>query len=216
MDITSAVGKSINTNLGKLDIIKFLGKGKSGYSYLAKRLECQYVIKLIHYEPCTYYSFGDVNKVELEVSAYKTLENIGIKIPKLLDSNIANNYLVKEYIEGDLITELIIEDSLPKLCIEQVCYMSEILKSLDLNIDYFPDNFVLRNNILYYIDYEHNQYNKEWDLANWGLFYWANTRGMKAYKETQDPTKINKSANSGIPIKEPFTKIVNDWITTYC
>ena len=216
MDIANAVGNSINTNLGDLEIIKFLGKGKSGYSYLAQNSEYQYVVKLMHYESCAYYSFGDANKVELEVSAYKILENSGIRIPKLLDVNIDRNYLIKEYIEGDLVTELIIKDSLPDLCIEQVCGMSDTLKSLDLNIDYFPDNFVLSNGILYYVDYEHNQYDAKWDLANWGLYYWANTKGMKAFKETKDPARINQCINSGVPIKQPFTETVNYWLNTYC
>jgi len=215
MDVTNAVGKSITTNLGELEIIKFLGKGKSGYSYLAQNLEHQYVVKLMHYESCDYYSFGDANKVELEVSAYKNLENLGIKIPKLLDVNIADNYLVKEYIDGNLVTELIIEGSLPELCIKQICDMSKVLKSQGLNIDYFPDNFVFSDGILYYVDYEHNHYDQNWDLPNWGLYYWANTKGMKAYKELRDPTQINECANSGVPIKQPFEETVNAWIKAY-
>ncbi|ELR63082.1 hypothetical protein C942_04722 [Photobacterium marinum] len=215
MDVTNAVGNSITTNLGDLEIVKFLGKGKSGYSYLAQNSGHQYVVKLMHYEPCAYYSFGDSNKVELEVSAYENLEKSGVQIPKLLDVNIEKNYLIKEYIDGNLVTELIIDDSLPDSCIEQVCAMSKVLKSLGLNIDYFPDNFVLSNGILYYVDYEHNPYDEKWDLANWGLYYWANSKGMKAYKETEDPTQINECANSGVPIKLPFANTVNSWLRTY-
>lgn len=216
VDVANAVGSSISTTFGDLEIVKFLGKGKSGYSYVAKNLNAQYVVKLMHYEACAYYSFGDANKVELEISAYEILEKSGIKIPKLLDVNIEENYLIKEYIEGDLVTELIVKGALPDLCVEQVCDMSEALKSQGLNIDYFPDNFVLRGGVLYYVDYEHNHYDAKWDLANWGLFYWANTKGMRAYNETKDPTKINESANSGVPIKQPFIKTVNSWIETYC
>lgn len=216
LDVANAVGNSITTNFGNLEIVKFLGKGKSGYSYIAKNLDMQYVVKLMHYEACAYYSFGDANKVELEVSAYKILDKSGIKIPKLLDVNIEKNYLVKEYIEGDLVTELIVKDALPDLCVEQVCCMSESLKSQGLNIDYFPDNFVLRDSVLYYVDYEHNHYDAKWDLANWGLFYWANTKGMKAYRETKDPTKINENYNSGVPIKQPFIETVASWLKTYC
>lgn len=216
MDITNAVGNRIASNLGDLEIIKFLGKGKSGYSYLAQHSDHQYVVKLMHNEPCAYYSFGDANKVELEVSAYEILENAGIQIPKLLDLNIENNYLIKEYIAGDLVTDLIVNDSLPYSCVEQVCSMSVVLKSLDLNIDYFPDNFVVKNDCLYYVDYEHNPYDAKWDLANWGLYYWANSTGMKAYKETKDPTKINECANSGVPIKQPFAETVNSWVKANC
>lgn len=91
MDVTNAVGNHITTKLGNLEITQFLGKGKSGYSYLAQCTEHQYVVKLMHYEPCAYYSFGDANKVELEISAYRDLERSGIQIPKLLDASIKDN-----------------------------------------------------------------------------------------------------------------------------
>ncbi|WP_299020126.1 serine/threonine-protein kinase [uncultured Photobacterium sp.] len=216
MNITNAIGCVISTTLGELEIIKFLGKGKSGYSYLAQNLEHQYVVKFMHYEHCAYYSFGNANKVELEVSAYGQLKRAGIRVPELLDANGERNYLVKEYIEGDLVTDLIIGGVLPELCIEQVCGMFQALKPIRLNIDYFPDNFVMSNGVLYYVDYEHNPYDDNWDLANWGLFYWANPHGMKAYRQTKDPLHINESAESGLPIKQPFIETVNGWVNAYC
>lgn len=212
MDITDAVGNHIATKLGSLEITQFLGRGKSGYSYLALCKNEKYVVKLLHYEPCDYYSFGDADKVKLEVSAYNSLERSGVPIPKLLDVNVKDNYIVKEYIDGSLITDLVIQDILPDTCVAQVCYMSVLLKKLGLNIDYFPDNFVFNNDTLYYIDYEINSYDESWDLANWGLYYWANSQGMKAYKETQDPKYINDPPNSGVPIKRSFEGKVNSWL----
>lgn len=40
-------------------VIKLLGKGKGGYSYLASDGTNLYVLKQIHHEPCSYYQFGD-------------------------------------------------------------------------------------------------------------------------------------------------------------
>lgn len=215
MDVTNAVGESLTTNQGVLEIIEFLGKGKSGYSYLAKNNNGQYVAKLMHDEPCAYYSFAGLNKVEIEVFAYNKLKNVGIQMPALIDANMDKKFIIKEYIEGDLVTELIVNNNLPHSCVEQVFIMSEILKLSALNIDYFPDNFVLSNGILYYVDYEHNPYDRKWDLGNWGLYYWANSAGMKAFKETKDSTYINESVSSGVPIKAPFIETVNSWVQTY-
>lgn len=44
------------------EIIKLLGKGKGGYSYLAKGNLGLVVLKQIHHDPCSYYNFG--NKIE--------------------------------------------------------------------------------------------------------------------------------------------------------
>jgi hypothetical protein len=45
----------------------------------------------------------------------------------------------------------------------------------NLNIDYFPTNFVVNNDQLYYVDYECNPYMEEWNFYNWGIKYWSKT-----------------------------------------
>ncbi|MDE5908020.1 MAG: hypothetical protein K2H52_04670, partial [Lachnospiraceae bacterium] len=58
----------------KYKIIKLLGKGKGGYSYLVEDGINRYVLKQIHYEPCDYYQFG--NKLEAEIRDYKRLKTV--------------------------------------------------------------------------------------------------------------------------------------------
>ncbi len=41
-----------------------------------------------------------------------------------------------------------------------------------LNIDYYPNNFVLSVDRLYYVDYECNDYSPKWDFEHWGAQYW--------------------------------------------
>ena len=43
-------------------IRKLLGHGKGGYSYLVENAGKEFVLKQIHHEPCSYYTFG--NKIE--------------------------------------------------------------------------------------------------------------------------------------------------------
>ena len=49
---------------------------------------------------------------------------------------------------------------------------AHILYPSGLNIDYYPTNFIPENGLLYYIDYECNQYSDEWNFENWGIKYW--------------------------------------------
>ena len=72
----------ISVNSEEYKIIKLLGKGKGGYSYLAEKDGNQYVLKQIHHEPCSYYTFG--NKIEAERNDYQRLLNAGIRIPKMV------------------------------------------------------------------------------------------------------------------------------------
>ena len=57
--------ENMTVNGREYRIIKLLGKGKGGYSYLASQGEKKYVLKQIHHEPCSYYTFG--NKIEAEI-----------------------------------------------------------------------------------------------------------------------------------------------------
>ena len=52
----------MTVNQVEYSILKLLGHGKGGYSYLAERDGKQFVLKQIHHEPCAYYTFG--NKIE--------------------------------------------------------------------------------------------------------------------------------------------------------
>lgn len=62
--------KELTVNGKTYQIIKLLGKGKGGYSYLAEDEQGQYVLKQIHHEPCAYYQFG--NKIEAEIRDYSS------------------------------------------------------------------------------------------------------------------------------------------------
>ena len=83
----------MNVNQKEYKIVKLLGHGKGGYSYLAEREGKFYVLKQIHHEPCEYYSFG--NKIEAEQNDYNRLLQTGIRIPRMLDIDVANERILK-------------------------------------------------------------------------------------------------------------------------
>lgn len=163
-------------------IVSQLGKGKGGYSYLATREGKEVVVKQIHHEPCSYYSFG--NKIEAEKRDYYRLLAAGIRMPKMLDIDEGSERIVKEYIPGKTIFDLVKEGSDVTPYIRQVEEMAELAKKAGLNIDYFPTNFIPKDGLLYYVDYECNEYMEQWNFANWGIKYWANTPEFLAYIKT--------------------------------
>ena len=152
------------------EIIKLLGRGKGGYSYLAQKGEKFFVLKQIHHEPCDYYTFG--NKIESEIRDYHRLKEVGIKMPEMIDVDVENERILKEFIDGDTIFDIVARGEMKQTYIDQVKEMCALLYPQDLNIDYYPTNFILQNDILYYIDYECNGYMDEWNFENWGMQYW--------------------------------------------
>ena len=145
--------EKMSVNGKDYEILKLLGHGKGGYSYLATDGSRNYVLKQIHHEPCSYYTFG--NKIEAEKNDYGRLAVTGIAIPKMIE--IDEKYF------------------------SQIKEMCGKLYPLNLNIDYFPTNFVVQNGKIYYIDYECNNYMEEWNFENWGVKYWSKTPEFLQY-----------------------------------
>lgn len=171
--------KTMQVNDREFLIRKLLGKGKGGYSYLASDGQRQYVLKQIHHEPCDYYQFG--NKVESEINDYGRLKSVGIRMPEMIEVDIPRERILKEYIEGETIFDLVLSDSMKPEYVKQVREMCNVLYAAHMNIDYFPTNFIVQNGELYYIDYECNEYMDEWNFENWGIRYWSKTDEFMRY-----------------------------------
>ena len=87
----------IEVNDKSFEIIKLLGKGKGGYSYLVTDGNKKYVVKKIHHEQCNYYNFGD--KLQSEMTDYKKLKDIGIELPQMYDVDKEKEHILKQYVE---------------------------------------------------------------------------------------------------------------------
>ena len=165
--------EKMTCNGREFEVLKLLGKGKGGYSYLVTDGTQQYVLKQIHHEPCDYYTFGD--KLGSELRDYETLKRVGIPMPELLDADMQQERILKTYIHGDTVNVLVKEDRMQEAYYEQIRAICGGLYAAGLNIDYYPTNFVVQDGVLYYIDYECNGYMPEWNFENWGCKYWSRT-----------------------------------------
>lgn len=177
---------------------KLLGKGKSGYSFQISSGKDLAVLKKIHHEPVTYYSFGD--KLQAELSAYEKLLSVGIDIPHLIEFNREQEWLIKDFIPGPTIAEQIGSGPIPDEIWMTIFELSIKLKTAQINVDFFPTNFIWHQNRLFYVDYEWNPYIEEWDFDHWGIWYWVNQKGMSEFLKTGNHRAINKEDHSGKPV----------------
>ena len=174
--------ENMTVNGKNFSVIRLLGKGKGGYSYLVTDGQQEYVLKQIHHEPCDYYQFGD--KMASELRDYQRLLEIGIPMPRLLDADREQERILKEYIPGDTIYTLVKEDRMEDVFLRQMEEMCRKLYPANTNIDYFSTNFVVKDRKLYYVDYECNDYTQQWDFENWGVKYWSKTPEFLEYDRT--------------------------------
>ena len=171
--------ESLVLNGKTYQVLRLLGKGKGGYSYLVTDGDRKYTLKQIHHEPCDYYQFGD--KLASELRDYETLSRIGVPMPKLLAVDREGERLLKEYIDGDTVYTQVKEDRLDPMVRELLEKICQRVYAAGINIDYFPTNFIFSQGTLYYIDYECNGYMEQWDFEHWGWKYWEKTPEFLQY-----------------------------------
>ena len=106
--------KKMCVNEKSYKVIKLLGHGKGGYSYLVTDGTKEYVLKQIHHEPCDYYQFG--NKIESEMKDYKRLKEIGIPMPEMFEVDMEKERILKEYIKGDTIFDYVLRNEMQPDC----------------------------------------------------------------------------------------------------
>ncbi len=86
--------------------------------------------------------------------------------------------LPKEYIDGHTIAQLVREKRMKPGYLEQMQQICSLLYPAGLNIDYYPTNFVVMADRIWYIDYECNLYDEKWNFENWGRQYWGTCSGF--------------------------------------
>ena len=170
---------SLTLNGTEYAVLDLLGRGKGGYTWLAERGGTRYALKQIHHEPCDYYQFGD--KMAAELRDYQTLSALGVPIPRLLEADLEQERLLKELSPGQTIYQLVLRDSVEPWQLEQARGLSQSLRAAGWNIDWFHTNFMCRDGVLYYVDYECNPYMDQWSFENWGVRYWSRTPELDAY-----------------------------------
>ena len=93
-------------------------------------------------------------------------------MPVLYEVDENHERLLKEYVDGPTVMELVESHLMKDDYIQQMMQMCTLLYQNHLNIDYYPTNFIVRNDVLVYIDYECNEYSDQWNFENWGIKYW--------------------------------------------
>ena len=170
---------SLAVNEKAYRIVRLLGKGKGGYSYLAEQDGHPVVVKQIHHEPCDYYTFG--NKIEAELQDYERLQKVGIRIPRMHTVDRDAERIIKDYIEGPTVMELVRSGTSVEPYLPQVRDMATKAMAAGLNIDYYPTNFVVHDGLLWYVDYECNDYSEQWDFEHWGIQHWLPKVSFRSY-----------------------------------
>ena len=157
-------------------VIRLLGHGKGGYSYLVKHRGHCSVVKQIHHEPVSYYHFG--NKIQAECDSYLFLLKCKIRMPRCRAIDFEQELVLKDYIKGPTVADLLRRKKDVLRYLPQVEEMARRANRHQVNIDYYPPNFVVRKGRLYYVDYELEKFDKRYTFEVWGRNYWTGKKKL--------------------------------------
>lgn len=194
-------------NLFGYDLIKLLGQGKTGKCWLIKIDNKEYVLKVMNND--TQDKEKTLEIFNGENYAYQRMSKVSQCVPKLLEFNSKEHYLIKEYISGDVAADLAAvgynkTNGLTDDHFEKIFELNYLFKKIGIHVDYFPTNFIYtKQNQLYCIDYECYDYTSEWDFINWGIYYWLNAKGMQEHLQNGSTDKLNKPGTCK-PFSEEF------------
>jgi fructosamine-3-kinase len=126
-----------------------------------------------------------------------------------------NQYLIKEYIEGELLLDYISKGEIDLNIYVDILYAIYSAENNNMNIDYFPTNFLINDNKIFYVDYEVNEYSEDWDFRHWGIYMWMNVIGTKDLIENQSyKNLVTETGKSDCFIYHPFLNEMIDFLDT--
>lgn len=141
------LGDIIRVQTLEMEIINKMKKDDLFYVYLASDGFKKFIYKRFNFKKLFR------NMLRQDIDKYKNLKRVGIRIPRLIAYNESENYIVREYIEGENFEELLKKGAItPEQYLEVLNNLKLIYKNNICNECSLKD-FVINNDILFYIDY---------------------------------------------------------------
>jgi len=120
-----------------------------------------------------------------ELSRYKKLYKSGIRVPNIVKDDKANLAIAFEYIKGDRVDKLLYDHNfeLPDIYFERLFVINRFCRASGIELNYLPENFVLKDKLLYYESFDIFDSNEKINLTNYGLQFWINSK--KGYEHLE-------------------------------
>ncbi|KFI58329.1 protein kinase [Bifidobacterium cuniculi] len=179
--------KTITVNARQFDVVKLLGRGEHSYTFLVCAHNAphrRYALKQMCYTPGVLHRVGE--HVQSDIRDYRRLCELGVRVPTMMDVDMEAERILKQYVEGPTVYELIMADQMEDTYLEQVRQMARQLAKRHIDIDYFPANFAVEGGRLYYVDFQCREYTDERNFENYGLLYWSKSEKLLDYAAHHD------------------------------
>lgn len=141
------LGDIIRVQTLEMEITSLMKKDDLFYVYLASDGFKKFALKKFNMKKI----FG--NMLKLDINKYKNLKRIGIRTPRLVAYNERENYIVREYIEGENFEELLKMDAITEEQYLEVLNNLKLIYKNNVCCQCSLRNFIVNNDMLFYVDY---------------------------------------------------------------
>ena len=114
------------------------------------------------------------------------IKSAGIKSPKLFALDKKHGYIVREFIEGESVMEMIAKTDLPEDIYHKLFINAYMAKINRMTLNYEPDKWIVKDNELYYVYPHFIIYDEEKDLVKRYLRLWFNTKELVQFLNKHD------------------------------
>lgn len=107
-----------------------------------------------------------------DLDKYRRLQRAGINVPKLIGFDRQLLILIFERFFEHTALDVLQKEDLKEIYFKQLFSIYRFCRFSQIEINYFPHNFVLKGMTLYYIGDDIFEENPKKNLENYGLRYW--------------------------------------------
>ncbi len=161
-----ALSRHICVNSNEFVIVATLGSGSDGASYVVSDLSDRgrWVVK--EYYRNLPLERTAMEKMNQDVESYNTLCGLGIRMPQLYDVDAVRTTIAKELIGGPTLAQIMQSGGPAPALVQQVRAMADAARMRGLNLSYEPEDYVVRDGLVYYVDYQTTPYNSRNGFEN--------------------------------------------------
>lgn len=149
-----------------------------------------------------------------EMERYTNLYKAGIRVPKMIEKNKKTNEVIFELFEGDHVDKVLMDNDLklPDIYYERIFVIYRFCRFSKIELNYLPENFILRKNLLYYDCLEIYEQNPKINLENYGIYFWIKSKeAIKHLSTLGYDVKDIKPLEGGLEKKEIVLLSIKYW-----
>lgn len=84
---------------------------------------------------------------------YKRLKIANVRMPKVLVIDKNNSYVVVEYLQGELVLDLLLKDNLTEKIYSDIFEQDWLARYEKITLNFYPENWLISNDKLYYLPF---------------------------------------------------------------